>query len=389
MVALTFLLTFLLIPNTHQGMCGSCYAFALASSFADRICDSRGTYEHISPQNLISCNRWGKEDSVRDCAIAKFKRGKGRYPYANALKACQTIHWKRARYWGQTRTIAACRGDYVHLNPQKSVGWGGLLFTCDGDYCSSGCQPYVDGTADGSPITGHIPTCQKFSDDNGEGNGFTVYDDLAPAGDPCDNNRPSTNSFGTCYVGGNTKRAMRDESLSRKETFSTAMDESSTVPSDKRQDCVKAGFVIQVPGELPSDEKSGIDVTIANMGSLGDVEGFYKDAIETRGSIPVLVNVRKKEWESFWIGDWSDMSTHILTATSSNRNYDWKYDNSSNHAVRIVGFGSYRGTDYWLCANSWGHGWVSRLLAIVQRPRCGSGASFCVLLYRLRYVLLP
>lgn len=50
-------------------------------------------------------------------------------------------------------------------------------------------------------------------------------------------------------------------------------------------------------------------------------------------------------------------------------------DLAGGHAVKILGWGNENGTDYWLCANSWGPEWGDGGFFKIKQGECGVDQS--------------
>jgi cathepsin B len=48
---------------------------------------------------------------------------------------------------------------------------------------------------------------------------------------------------------------------------------------------------------------------------------------------------------------------------------------AGGHAVKILGWGTESGVDYWLCANSWGTGWGMSGFFKIKQGDCGIDAQ--------------
>jgi len=48
---------------------------------------------------------------------------------------------------------------------------------------------------------------------------------------------------------------------------------------------------------------------------------------------------------------------------------------AGGHAVKILGWGQENGTDYWICANSWGPTWGEEGFFRIQMGECGIDQS--------------
>lgn len=44
---------------------------------------------------------------------------------------------------------------------------------------------------------------------------------------------------------------------------------------------------------------------------------------------------------------------------------------AGGHAIKVLGYGSENGTDYWLCANSWGESWGMSGYFKIKQGDCG------------------
>ncbi|KAI0210886.1 Digestive cysteine proteinase 1, partial [Lamellibrachia satsuma] len=89
-------------------------------------------------------------------------------------------------------------------------------------------------------------------------------------------------------------------------------------------------------------ERSKVGSTCTGYVAVERTEAALKHAVGTIGPIAVAIDSAKPSFRSYRGGVYND-------PRCSKR--------SANHAVLVVGYGTHKGTKYWLIKNSWGTSW--------------------------------
>jgi len=138
---------------------------------------------------------------------------------------------------------------------------------------------------------------------------------------------------------------------------------------------IKANGGIDTEASYPYEAKNG--KCRYNSSNTGATETGYVDipkgdeealqsAAATVGPISVAIDARHMSFQFYYSGVYNEQSCSST-----------KLD----HAVLVVGYGTYQGQDYWLVKNSWGTGWGMQGYIMMSRNKnnqCGiaTGASY-------------